>query len=604
MISLSPLGLLAIKSIVITGLAWMAYLFTKQLSPKIRYFTLQLFFFILALLPLSIEVFPEWHWSYTSSFIQPVAQPQDASIGSMDLAVVTAAIDSAKTCINSAEKSIVEDLYTLKPDAEASTSSAMTWRMTTHVIWMLGIVIFLFQLGRELFLLRRLAQSRVEIDNHPVLNKLWSSLAAVNPLPSPKFILDNSTQIPFTFGFRNPVIVLPPGAILWPEERLKAVLLHEAAHINHQDFGPNIIRRLACCFFWWNYPIWILSKQVQLESEKRADHWVISHEISPYDYATQLVQITRLLQTPKFSMVSSIGHASQLRNRVEYVIKEDSSTPVRMGIFSKFTLLSLGCLTILSACFQTEARSALSSHTALQQQLHAPVDQLTPLIWQTGEEENAAAVTPLQELLSHDSAQVRSLAAWALGEIKDQSSFTALQPLLEDEDSWVQEMAIRSIGELEVPASLELINPFLYAPHLHLRLAAVQAIADIGVPRGTTLLWNAIQTWPPAQRTAAIQKIGEYGNYCAVPLLSDLLREEPASNLDAIVGLGKLKAKESLSTLLPLLSHKDSSVRVASAKSLGMIGDARALHHLLPLLRDESSEVREVTVWALDEIRA
>ncbi|MBX2871247.1 MAG: HEAT repeat domain-containing protein, partial [Saprospiraceae bacterium] len=475
MISLSPFGLLAIKSVVIISLAWFAYLFTKRQTPKIRYFTLQLFFFMLVFLPLSMHVLPEWHWQYTNAFMQQESKTVHETFTPVSAISPDQAVVKAKTCINTGQKSIIEDLYTVEVEPEATSTTGVPWDTLLYWIWILGSTSLLLHLVRELLLLRRLRQSHESDENHPVIVQLWTSLKTVEQLPSPKFILDPSTQIPFTFGYQQPVIVLPKGAVTWPTERLKAVLLHEAAHIKHQDYLPNIIRRLACCLFWWNYPIWGLAKKVQLESEKRADQWVIKHEISPYDYAAQLVQITRLLQRPKYALVSSIGHANQLRNRVEHVIKENSNMPVQFGLLVKLTLLVLGCLTILSACFQTEVHSGYSSHAALQQKIHAPVDQLTPLIWQVGEEENLKAVSALETLLTHDSAQVRSLAAWALGEIKDQNSFASLKQLLQDEDSWVQEMAIRSIGELEVSASLDLIAPVLEAPHLHLRLAAVQA---------------------------------------------------------------------------------------------------------------------------------
>lgn len=602
MISLSSFGLLAIKSIVIVGLAWLAYFSTKGQTAKMRYFTVQFFFIILVCLPFSNYLFPEWHWSYTNSFIHKASPASEEAIPWNNFNRTEEELATEKTCQSTVSNATSAELSTTGSKPESAASRGTPWSSILYWTWLSIGLILLLQLARELWQLQRLRSSSGGNRNHPVFIHLWTSLSAIRQLPTPEFILDSSIKVPFTFGHLRPVIVLPKDALDWPEERLKAVLLHEAAHIKHQDFIPNIVRRLACCVFWWNFSIRALAKRVQLESEKRADQWVIKHEISPFDYAAQLVQITRLLQTPKYALVSSIGHADQLRNRVEHVIQQDSKQPKPLRFLGQLVLFSLGCLTILSACFQAEVSSTLSSHAALQQETHAPVDQLTALIWQAGEEENKEAVPVLQELLSHDSTQIRSLAAWALGEIKDQHSFASLRQLLQDEDIWVQEMAIRSIGELEVPSSLNLIGPFLEAPHLHLRLAAVQAIADIGLPKGTTILWNSIQTWPEDQRAQAIQKIGEYGNYCAVPLLSKLLVEEPSTKLDVIVGLGKLKAKESLSTLLPLLSDEDPTIRAATAKSLGLIGDAKAIHHLIPMLRDENSEVREVTVWALDEI--
>lgn len=604
MITISSLGLLALKSVLIVALAWLAHLSTRHQPAKVRYFSLQVFFFALAFLPLGTYLLPKWHLNIKSSISQQVNPPAASYLLAERPGKKTEVVAQEISCTDAQQRSVIEDVHTIEAIQTHPVSADESWSIVLYWVWLLGSILLLGHLIWELRLLRKFRSSTSAADQHPMIDKLWFSLAPTHQLPTPQFILDSSVQVPFTFGYRKPVIVLPHNAIEWPVEQLKTVLLHEAAHIRNGDHLPNIIRRLACCFFWWNYPIWILARKVQLESEKRADQWVVHQEISPYDYAAQLVQITRLLQTPKYTLVSSISHANQLRNRVEHVLNADHEVQAKFGFSSKLVLLVLGLFTVLSACFQTGTADTQSLHTAIQQHMHGSVDQLVPLIWQAGDEENRATVPALKQLLQHDSTQVRSLAAWALGEIKDTSSFRALSKLLKDPDTWVQEMAIRSIGELEIPRSLDLIQAFLDSPQPHLRLSAVQAIADIGIPKGITILWKSIQQWPQDQQTAAIKRIGEYGNYCAVPLLSSIILEESISSLDAIVGLGKLRSKESLATLLPLLSHENPQMRAATARSLGMIGDVKAIHFLIPLLRDENSEVREVTVWALDEIRA
>ena len=597
------IGLLAAKSALIVAFAWLAYILTRRYQAKVRYLSVQLFFFVLAFLPISSYVLPAWHMKNTltpSSYLNSSTEDKEIKFGFVKS---EEEIPQEKACTGTTQQSVIEDIYTSGSLTQPRSSKRQITATILILIWVFGSISLLSHLLWELWLLRRLRKSTEAISTNALAIQVWSSLAGIHKLPLPKFIIDENTQVPFTFGDRKPVIVLPKTALNWPIEQLKTVLLHEAAHIRHRDYIPNIVRRLACSFFWWNYPLWLLARRAQLESEKRADQWVVHQEVSPFDYAAQLVQITRLLQTNRYKLVSSIGQMNHLRNRVEHVINAGNKPQVNLGIASKTGLLTLGLITIFSACVQLSAPNNNPSHTTLQQHIHAPVDQLIPLIWQAGEEENLDARSTLEQLLQHDSAQVRSLSAWALGEIKAPQSFGVLSELLDDPDRWVQEMAIRSIGELELPESLPLIQPFLDSAQPHLQLSAVQAIADIGVPKGTTILWKAIKDWPEEQLSEAIEKIGEYGNYCAVPLLSTFIAAGSSYNLDAIIGLGKLKDKESVSTLLPLLYHENPQVRAAATRSLGMIGDAKAIQYLIPLLRDNNSEVREVTVWALDEIR-
>lgn len=596
-------GLLAAKSALIVAFAWLAYLLTRQYQAKVRYMAIQLFFFVLAFLPISSYVLPAWHMKTTLASTPHLGSPTKDKEVKFGLVKSKEEVPQEKACTGTTQQSVIEDIYTLEPVTQTDSSESQIGALILVLLWTFGSMGLLSHLLWELWLLRKLRISAKTISSRTSVIQIWSSLEDIHKLPLPQFIVDENTQVPFTFGDRKPVIVLPKNALNWPIEQLKTVLLHEAAHIRHRDYIPNIVRRLAYSFFWWNYPLWLLARRAQLESEKRADKWVVHQEVSPYDYAAQLVQITRLLQTNRYKLVSSIGQMNHLRNRVEHVINADNKPTVNLGIASKTGLLALGLITIFSACIQINTPRNSPSHTTLQQHIHAPLDQLIPLIWKAGEEENLDTRLTLEQLLQHDSAQVRSLSAWALGEIKAPESFDPLSELLHDTDRWVQEMAIRSIGELELPESLPLIQPFLDSSQPHLQLSAVQAIADIGVPKGTTILWKAIKDWPEKQLSEAIEKIGEYGNFCAVPLLSTFITEGSSYSLDAIIGLGKLKDKASISTLLPLLYHANPQVRVAATRSLGMIGDAKAIQYLIPLLRDDNSEVREVTVWALDEIR-
>ena len=61
----------------------------------------------------------------------------------------------------------------------------------------------------------------------------------------PAVLLGGADQMPMTFGFWRPAVVLPVAAVGWSRERFDAVVLHELAHAYHDQvlgFGHPEVR--------------------------------------------------------------------------------------------------------------------------------------------------------------------------------------------------------------------------------------------------------------------------------------------------------------------------------------------------------------------------
>jgi beta-lactamase regulating signal transducer with metallopeptidase domain len=55
---------------------------------------------------------------------------------------------------------------------------------------------------------------------------------------------------PVTWGTLRPVVLLPDNALSWPPERLRAVLLHELAHVDRRDSLAQTVSRIAGALSW------------------------------------------------------------------------------------------------------------------------------------------------------------------------------------------------------------------------------------------------------------------------------------------------------------------------------------------------------------------
>lgn len=99
--------------------------------------------------------------------------------------------------------------------------------------------------------------------------------------------------VPLAWGFFRPLIVLPAASRSWGPERLRAVLLHELAHIRRGDAFWHLVAELACAAHWFNPLVWRAARRLRLESEHACDDAVLAGGARPSEYAAELLALSR-----------------------------------------------------------------------------------------------------------------------------------------------------------------------------------------------------------------------------------------------------------------------------------------------------------------------
>ena len=124
---------------------------------------------------------------------------------------------------------------------------------------------------------------------------------------------------PVTWGIFRPIVLLPKAAVLWPRDKMEAVLLHELAHVRRHDCLTQALALAVCAFYWPNPLAWIAARALRREAEMAADDAVIVSGVKPSSYAGQLLDLAAEFRFRR-SYALSMAAPSALEARVQSVL--------------------------------------------------------------------------------------------------------------------------------------------------------------------------------------------------------------------------------------------------------------------------------------------
>ncbi len=112
----------------------------------------------------------------------------------------------------------------------------------------------------------------------------------------PEVMLSGAIQTPMLVGAIRPVILLPEGIMdSCGEGDLRAMLLHELAHVRRFDMALLWLQQLAQVLFFFNPAVWLAGREMRRERELACDEMVLSRAgIAPKEYASGYVSALKL----------------------------------------------------------------------------------------------------------------------------------------------------------------------------------------------------------------------------------------------------------------------------------------------------------------------
>jgi TonB family protein len=130
----------------------------------------------------------------------------------------------------------------------------------------------------------------------------------------------DAATTPMTWGILRPVILIPALALESDPARLRAILIHELAHIERADCLWQALGQLACALYWFNPLAWIAQREALKLRERAADDAVLRTGVRASEYAEYLVRLARTFTIPRLCGSLAIACPSNLEQRVRAIL--------------------------------------------------------------------------------------------------------------------------------------------------------------------------------------------------------------------------------------------------------------------------------------------
>lgn len=171
-----------------------------------------------------------------------------------------------------------------------SSSTDSGWAV---LVWGLGFLAVSLWVGLGLIRIHVFGRGARRITSGPTV-RLLKRLSTERGIRRRVTLLQGGpSQTPVTWGVLRPRILLPSTTNDWPSSRLRAVLLHELAHIRRHDCLTQVVARLACGFYWFNPLAWMAAAWLRRERELACDDAVLRAGPLPSEYAGHLLDLAR-----------------------------------------------------------------------------------------------------------------------------------------------------------------------------------------------------------------------------------------------------------------------------------------------------------------------
>jgi beta-lactamase regulating signal transducer with metallopeptidase domain len=460
----------------------------------------------------------------------------------------------------------------------------------------------------------------------------------------PRLVMSDRIEMAFACRAFAPTIVVPATAEEWNDDRRRAVLFHELAHVKRHDLLGHTLGRLACALYWFHPLVWTAAKRLRAESEMACDDLVLSCGARPSEYAQHLLDmVTSVRNHGAPVMALPMARKKEFEGRMLAILDPAvrRASPGRLQAAAVVATIGALSLTVAAVAPASARQTPDSAMASVRPKLAMNGDTARKLIRRTESTESQTQTltdtqvqtqTRTQSAMSfgvspRDVNQISKeaekfgagVAAQVLhglglslqGATRTQGPDTArvallIKVLATDTDADVRRAAAWGLSEVpSANARGALIRALQNDTDNQVREMAAWALAEVESDAAGSALANALVHDKSVQvrRTAAWALGNQDGHANADVLISAISDSDPEVRQTAIWALGQLGVRTAPTVLLNALTDNSPPVRETAAWSVGQTSDSAAVRAIVRAFETETdTKVKRAQLWALAQI--
>ena len=323
-----------------------------------------------------------------------------------------------------------------------------------------------FLLGR--LIVQRSAARRIVSDATLVTEPAWTSVLdhcseLVGVQHRVTLRRSREQLMPMTTGTLTPAIVIPADSDTWDDDRRRAVLLHELAHIARRDCLTQTLTAIACALYCFHPGIWYIAHRLRIERELACDDRVLAAGAHASDYAGHLLELA-YQWSGRRALALAVGMASshKLEGRMRAVLDSgrNRATPTRRlwlagAVVGAAVLLPLAAMTITTA--SANVRNSLMGPSGADEPRSDAQDSRSQAAERSvGAPDDVAGTWELRQSRTRDSVriEVRSGAFSGSSELSSGEIERLTSQSLADAKGPVRFSISRDAGALEIEGAM------------------------------------------------------------------------------------------------------------------------------------------------------
>jgi len=241
-----------------------------------------------------------------------------------------------------------EPAVTSPDDTPVISVTPLSWQGAVFLTWLTVVIaMVLLLLQRAIFVRGLVAQAKEA--NGFMADMLESCRSAMSVKRKLGLKISANAASPAVCGLFSPVILVPQNlASSLTAGQLRAVLLHELAHIRRGDLFVNLAQTVLQIFYFYNPLLWLANCIIRRIREQAVDEMVL---VAMGEKATQypqtLVSVAKLaFKRPVLSLrlIGVVESKSALSGRIKHILNRPLPKKAKLGIIGLLVVIVTGAI--------------------------------------------------------------------------------------------------------------------------------------------------------------------------------------------------------------------------------------------------------------------